>query len=180
MKTPKIFIPEKDSEPKIEQLLEAPKLPQPEERYKTEIERITRKDHETYEFPLSNTEIQGILEKLPAGYIEDLERIVITPPSKNEDYKNYGRYVPLPGKKGRILLFVHEKRNGQFVVNLGHRNTNENPEKYFSFEEFKKEAYKAVIHEVGHHVGIKHGNSSERFAEDFVKQFSYLIEINES
>lgn len=162
MKTPKMFIPEKDSEPKIEQLLEAPKLPQPEERYRPEIERMTRKDHQTYEFLLSDSEIFRVLEKLPARDVEGLEKIVITCPLSNEDYKKYGRYVP-----GKIYLFRHQKSNGKFEIVVG----GDEGTKRLTPEEFKIENYKTLLHETGHHVGIMvFDDGSEEFANGYMRK----------
>lgn len=130
------------------------------------IERETGKEHKDYEFPLDESEIKSILEKLPSEDLEGLEKIVITKPLKNEDYKNYGRYVPLPGKKGRILLFLHQKVDGNFIVVLGDKGTQS-----FTLDEFKHREYQAVLHEVGHHVGFKdHDDISETFANDYMSE----------
>lgn len=164
-------MPEKDLEPKIEQLLDTPKLKQSDERYEVQIEREIKKEYKTYEFPLSDGEIEKVLEKLPPKDLEGLEKIIITPPLKNEDFKNYGRYIP-----GKVLLFIHQRVGDNFIIELGDETLE------LTFEEFRFKAYQAVLHEIGHHVGIKDfKNSSENFAktyqaEKYLKYFKNLLE----
>ncbi|MDP2908473.1 MAG: hypothetical protein Q8N77_01575 [Nanoarchaeota archaeon] len=168
MKTPKMFIPEKNSEPKIEQLLEVPKLPQPEERYKTEIERITRKGYGLYDFLLTDSEILKVLEKLPARDVEGLEKVIITMPLRNEHYRLFGRYEKLNKiseghRLGRIYLFKHLKTDGEFIIEQGYKTVKYKP------EEFKIKNYRSLLHEAGHHVGIKDfDDDSEEFANDYM------------
>lgn len=137
-----------------------------------EIEKNTKKGFESYEFPLDEFEIDRILKKLPIQDIEGLERIIITYPLKNDDYKNFGRYQSRTNKKGIIYLFAHMKRDGKFILQLGEKTIT------FGLEEFKGLAQLAVIHEVGHHVGIKNfQNDSENFANSYqVKHSQYLLD----
>lgn len=170
MKTPKIFIPNKDLNKNINKLLVEKLVPNQcgEAEIKVRVEREEKKDHKSYEFLLSDAEIGNVLKKLPAKYLEGLEKIVITPPLNNEDYKNYGRYVP-----GGVYLFRHQKSDGKFEIVVG---GNEGIRK-LTPEEFKIENYKTLLHEIGHHVGIKDcKNYSEDFAKDFVERFLYLLE----
>ena len=136
------------------------------------IERIVKKSFETYEFPLSETEIEDILKKLPPKDLEGLEKVIITPPIKNEDFKRFGRY-----EKGKILLFAHQKKDENFIIELGYQVTVR-----LTPKDFKNRAIQAVLHETGHHVGIKNfGDSSETFANDYQsenlrKYFLHLLE----
>lgn len=167
MKTPQMFVPNKNSKSRIKQLLKAPDQPQPGERYKTEIERLERKNDQYYDFMLTDSEIQKILEKLPAKDVEGLERVVITSPLRNEQYKLFGKYekgMKISGKyrNGRIYLFKHLNLDGRITIDLGYTTVKYNP------KEFKIKNYKALLHEMGHHVGIKDfDNESEDFAEDY-------------
>lgn len=176
MKTPQMFVPNKNSKPNIKQLLKVPDQPQLGERYKTEIERLERKNDQYYDFMLKDEEIQKILEKLPAKNVEGLERIVITSPLRNEQYKLFGKYekgMKISGKyrNGRIYLFKHLNLGGIITIDLGYKTVKYTP------DEFKIKNYKALLHEVGHHVGIKDfNNDSEDFAEDYaVKGINRLV-----
>ena len=127
------------------------------------IERRSREDHKSYEFPLNKSEIEGILEKLPSKHIEGLKKIIVTYPPKNADYKNYGRYVP----DGTIYLFRHYKKGDKFVIDLSCGKHKEHTP-----EEFKNNAYGTVLHEVGHHVSMYHEGimdieESEKFANRY-------------
>ncbi len=168
MKTPKIFVPEKSMDSKTEQLLDSPKLKQPDERYETEIERIVRKGDEYYGFMLSDSEIFSILERLPARDVEGLDKIIITKPLRNEHYKLCGRYekgnrISEKYSNGKIYLFKHLKTDGKFVIELGYKTVVYTP------EEFKMKNRESLLHEIGHHVGIKDFNDqSEKFAKKYL------------
>jgi len=170
MKTPKIFIPEKTLDLKTKQLLDSPKMKQPDERYATTIERIERKNDEYYGFMLTDAEIFGVLEKLPAGDIESLERIIITSPLRNEHYKLLGKYekgfrVSENYFNGRIYLFKHIKSDGKFVIELGYQTV------VYTSEEFKIKNYESLLHEIGHHVAIKDfDDKSEEFAKNYSRK----------
>ena len=174
MKTPKLFVPEKSLDPKTKQLLDSPKLKQPDERCITAIERIVRKNDECYGFMLTDAEIFSILEKLPAGDVESLERIIITKPLRNEHYKLFGRYekgfrISENYINGRIYLFKHLKTDGKFVIELGYKTVIYTP------EEFKIKNYESLLHEVGHHVAIKDFDDK---SEEFAKNYSHKMAKN--
>lgn len=128
--------------------------------------------YESYEFPLNGSEIEGMLEKLPSKDIEGLKEIIVTPPLKNADFQYYGRYV----SGGTIYLFAHQKKGDKFVIELNHGESVK-----FITEEFKNKAYRVLVHEIGHHIGIRDlGDSSEDFANDYqleniTKYFPHLL-----
>jgi len=132
-------------------------------------EKNVKKHYKSYEFPLDESEISSILKTLPQNDVEGLERIVITPPLKNEDLGRFGRYQTKSNKSGIIYLFAHMKRDEKFIIQLGDKTIK------FGLEEFRNLACLTVLHEVGHHVGIKDfQDKSEDFANTYQVKHSSI------
>lgn len=182
MKVPKTFIPEIRPDSKTNQLLKEPKIIQPEEEYNVKIERIVRKQFGDYDFLLTDSEINNVLESLPTNHLEGLERIIIETPYKNEHFKLFGRYergfkVNRKYLNGKVHLFKHLKNTeGLFVIDLGLQTNDIYEIKKFAPEEFKLKNYLALLHEIGHHVGIKSFNDeSEKFAKNYVNDYHVIL-----
>lgn len=182
MKLPKTFIPGVKPDSKTNQLLKEPKIIPPEEDYNIKIERIVRKYDEDYDFLLTDSEINSVLEKLSAAHLEGLERIIIERPSKNEHFKLFGRYergFKVDGKylNGKVHLFKHLKNaDGLFVVELGLQPDGDYETRSFVPKEFKFKNYVTLLHEIGHHVGIKYFNDeSEEFARNYVQDYHVIL-----
>jgi len=130
------------------------------------IKNLKIDGYENFDFPLDKKDICHILDKLPSEDFDGLKDIIITNPIKNEDFKRYGRYDP---DFKRIYLFSHQKDKRNFIIECGYK---EQLKKFITlkltFEDFKEKAQKALIHEIGHHVGIKKFNDdSEDFANNY-------------
>lgn len=135
------------------------------------IVKDIKKGFESYEFPLSVSEIEIILQKLPAEDLEGLKEIVISHPIKNEDHKRFGRYIP----HGKVYLFAHLKKDGVFHIPTGSPILGEE-EKSYTLEGFRKKALEAVLHEIDHHVRIqKFGDFSEDPEKNYSKRYAHIF-----
>lgn len=118
---------------------------------------------EGYEFPLDEAEIDSILGELSAEDVEGIEKIVITNPLKNEDFKRFGRYNQNHKGQGIIYLFAHQKVDGEFIIETGHETLR------FSLEEFKREAYKTVLKGIEIHRDANKSTNIALGKEDYIK-----------
>ncbi|MBM3199732.1 hypothetical protein FJZ53_02255 [Candidatus Woesearchaeota archaeon] len=182
MKLLKIFIPGTSLDLKTNQLLKEFKPAHSDEECKVQIERIVRKYDDDYDFLLTDSEIVRMLEKLPKAHVGGLQKIIIETPSKNEHHKLLGRYekgIKIGGKyqNGRVHLFKHLKKGGLFEINLGLQPNDSYEIKKFTPEQFKLKNYLTLLHEIGHHVGIKYlDDETEVFAKEYVENYSVMID----